>query len=121
MASGEIDPRRHKYWLSVEFLKVTRKKPRGNNADYTDDIALLGNARAQAETLLHSLDRAAAGIGLHVNAYKTECMCFNQTGDIFTLNGSILKPVDNFTYLGSSVSSTETDIDTRLAKAWTVI
>ena len=46
-------------------------------------------------------------------------MYFNQTGDISTLNGSSLKLVDKFTYLGSSVSSTETDIDTRLTKAWT--
>ena len=48
-------------------------------------------------------------------------MCFNQTGDISTLNGSSLKLVDKFTYLGSSVSSTETDISKRLAKAWTAI
>ena len=46
-------------------------------------------------------------------------MCFNQTDDISTLNGSTLKLVDKFTYLGSSVSSTETDINTRLAKAGT--
>ena len=44
-------------------------------------------------------------------------MCSNQTGDIF--HSSSLKLVDKFTYLGSSVSSTETDIDTRLSKAWT--
>ena len=69
--------------------------------------------------LLHSLERAAAVICLHVNAHKTEYMCFNQTCDISTQNGSSLKLVDKFTYLGSSVSSTETDIDTRLAKAWT--
>ena len=72
-------------------------------------------------TLLHSLERAAAGIGLHVNAHKMEYMCFNQTGDISTLNGSSLKLVDKFTYLGSSVSSTGTDIDTRITKAWTAI
>ena len=48
-------------------------------------------------------------------------MCFNQTGDISTLNGSFLKLADKFTYLGSSVSSTDTDIDTRLTKAWTAI
>ena len=48
-------------------------------------------------------------------------MCFNQTGDISTLDGSSLKLVDKFTYLGSSVSSTEKDIDTRLTKAWTAI
>ena len=36
-----------------------------------------------------------------------------------TLNGSSLKLVNKFTHLGSSVSLTETDINTRLAKAWT--
>ena len=88
---------------------------------YADDIALLGNSYAQAETLLHSLERAAAGIGLHVNAHKTEYMYFNQKGDISTLNGSSLKLVDNFTYLRSSVSSTKTDINMQLAMAWTAI
>ena len=47
-------------------------------------------------------------------------MCFNQT-DISTLEGTSLKLVDKFTYLGSSVSSTEKDIDTRLTKVWTAI
>ena len=60
-------------------------------------------------------------IGLHVNANKTEYMCYNQTGNIATLDGATLKLVDKFTYLGSSVSSTEKDIDTRLTKAWTAI
>ena len=46
---------------------------------------------------------------------------YNQTGNISTQNGSSLKLVDKFTYLGSSVSSTETDIDTWLTKAWTAI
>ena len=47
------------------------------DADFADDIALLANAPAQPKTLLHSLERAAAGIGLHVSAHKTEYMCFN--------------------------------------------
>ena len=75
----------------------------------------------KAETHLHSLERAAAGIGVHVNTDKTEYMCYNQRGDISALNGSSLKLVDKFTYLGSIVSSIETDINTLLAKAWTAI
>ena len=43
-------------------------------------------------------------------------MCYNQTGDISTQNGTSLKLVDKFTYIGSSVSSTEKDINTRLTK-----
>ena len=69
--------------------------------------AILANTPNQAETQLHSLERATAGIGLHVNSHQTEYMCFNQTGDISTLDGSSLKLEDKFTYLGSSVSSTE--------------
>ena len=99
-------------------FELTKKRSRRypaktiTDADYADDIAILTNTPNQAETLLHRLERAAAGICLHVNAHKTEYMCYNQTGDIYTLDGNPLKLVDKFTYLGSSVSSTEKDIDT---------
>ena len=89
------------------------------DADYADDIALLANTPAQAETLLQGLEWSAAGIGLHVNADNREYVCFNQRGDISTQNGNSLKPVDKFTDIRNSVSSTETDINTRLANAWT--
>ena len=108
-------------------FELTKKRSRRytvktiTDADYADDSAILANTPNQAETLPHSLERATAGIGLHVNAHKTEYMCFNQTGDISTLDGTSLKLVGKFTYLGSSVSSTEKDIDTRLTKAWTAI
>ena len=108
-------------------FELTKKRSRRypaktiTDADYADGISILANVPAQAETLLHNLERATAGIGLHVNAHKTEYMCFNQTGDISTLNGSSLNLVDKFTNLGSSISSTKTDIDTRLTKAWTAI
>ena len=73
----------------------------------------------QADSLLLSLERAVGSIGLHANANKTEYMCFNERDDISTLNDRFLKLVDKFTYLGSNVSSTENDINTWLAKAWT--
>ena len=47
---------------------------------------------------------------IRVYAVKTEYMCLYQRGDISTVNGCSLKLVDKFTYLGSSVSSTENDI-----------
>ena len=52
---------------------------------------------------------------------RTRRNAYALKGDIFTLNGSPLKLVDKFTYLGSSVLSTEMNINTRLAKAWTAI
>ena len=87
------------------------------DADYADDIGLLANTPAQAETRLHSLERAAGGIGIHAKVYKTEYMCFNQRGDISTLKGGPWKLVDKFTYPGRSVSLTEKDFNTRLVKA----
>ena len=77
------------------------------DADYADNIAILAIAPAQAETLLHGLEPAAAGISLHVNVHKTEYICFNQTGNISTLGGSSLKLIDKFTNLGSGVSPTK--------------
>ena len=54
--------------------KGSRRYPakRVTNAEYADDIAILANTPVQAETLRHTLERAAAGIGLHVNSHKTE-------------------------------------------------
>ena len=64
-------------------FQLTKKRSRRypaktiTDANYADDIAILANTPDQAETLLHSLERAAAGIGLHVNAHKMEYMCYN--------------------------------------------
>ena len=96
--------------MSLLRFELRKKRSRRHpaktitDADYAKDIA-----PDQAETLLQSPERAAADIGLHVNAHKTEYMCFNQTGDISSLEGSSMKLVDKFTYLGSNVSSTETN------------
>ena len=84
-------------------FELTKKRSRRypaktiTDADYTDDITILANTPTQAETLQHSLERAVGGIGLHVNAHKTEYMCLNQTGIISTRSGSSLKLVDKFT------------------------
>ena len=40
------------------------------DADHADDIALFVNTPIQAESLLHSLEQAAGGIGFHVNAKR---------------------------------------------------
>ena len=48
-------------------------------------------------------------------------LSLNQEGDISTLNDSYLKLVDKFMYLGSSISSPESDINMCLEKTWTAI
>ena len=44
-----------------------------------------------------------------------------QEGVISILNDIPLKLVDQFTYLGSNISSNEADGNIRLAKSWTAI
>ena len=108
---------------SIDLMKengLTLKKARSRtimDADYMDDIAILSNTPTQAKSLLHSLEQAAGDISLHVNADKMEYMWFNQEGGISTLNGGSLKLMDKFTYLGSSILSTENRIGMQLAKA----
>ena len=104
--------------MKENVFKLAREKSRRytaqtiTDADYADDIAFLANTPTQTETVLHSLEQAATGIGLHVNVDKTEYMCIYQRDDISSQKGGPLKLMDKFTYQGSSVTSTETDINT---------
>ena len=53
------------------------------DANYPDDTALLTNTPDQAESLLHSLEKTAGGIGLSINVNKTEFMCFKKEPSLF--------------------------------------
>ena len=89
------------------------------DTDYAYDAS--SNTHNQAESQLHSLEREAGGIGLDAYADKTKYLYFNQIGDISTLECWPLKLVDKLTYVGSSASSTEKDINIPLPKAWTAV
>ena len=62
------------------------------DADYADDLALLADIPAQAESL------AAGDSVFHVNANKTEYIYFEWDGAISILNGWALKLFDKFIY-----------------------
>ena len=90
------------------------------DADCADNLELLANTPTQAKFLLHCLEQAAGGIIFYVNANKT-LMSLTQGGSISTLSAKPLKFVDKFTYLGSNISSIQSDVNIRLAKAWTTV
>ena len=46
------------------------------DADYADDLVLLLNIPAQAESLHHGLEHAARSIGLYKNTNEMKFMCF---------------------------------------------
>ena len=74
------------------------------------------------ETLLQSLEKAAALIGLHCNENKTE---YINTGENYrylkSLSGVNLKRVEDFKYLGSWIMDSEKDFKSRKALAWVAI
>ena len=73
--------------------------------------------------LLNQIEEMAKDIGLKINCGKTEYMSFNQKEDHILTNseGTTLKKVKYFNYLGRFIGSTEHDIDVRIAKAWGAI
>ena len=70
----------------TKWLYANKKKARSRlysaetltNTDYADDLVLLANTLARAESQLHSLEQGAENIGLHASANKTEYICFKQ-------------------------------------------
>ena len=84
---------------------------------FADDIVLLSNQMSQAKELLKRLEHNALSVGLHVNAKKTEIMCYNQDQheQITTRSGETIAEVDNFKYLGGWMKSSEHDVNVRIA------
>ena len=85
----------------IKHLGLTLTKARSRrhpavtitDADYADDLALMADAIADAQTLLHSLETASGDIGLYVSAKKTEYMSYNQIDKMHTLSGDDIKSV----------------------------
>ena len=92
------------------------------DTDFADDISLISGSLQNAQDLLLSLERAANCVGLYLNESKTEYMINSaKTYDTFemkTINGYILKLVNDYKYLGSYISSSEKDFNTRKGMAW---
>ena len=88
---------------------------------FADDIALISEEVNQAQEFLTRVETESARIGLHLNAKKTKIMEFNQDSpsQIFSKDGTPIKVVDNFKYLGSWLGSSYKDFEIRKALAWT--
>ena len=81
------------------------------DADYADYLTFLPNIPAQIESLQHKREPAAGSNGLYINPNETEFMRIKQKGAASTLSVKPLKYVNQFTYIGSNITSTESDIN----------
>ena len=90
--------------MSIDLIKENcfmLKKKKANDiqqkiimdADYADDQCLLQ---------------------IHLPKPNLCCRAWSRQQDVFTLNGKPLKLIDQFTYLGSNISSTDSDVNVTL-------
>lgn len=91
---------------------------------YADDCAILAHSPESMQYALNTVSTLYQSFGLQVNIKKTEVMSQLTTQSSsppsFHINGTPIKTVDHFTYLGSTLSthcSLDTEIHTRINKA----
>ena len=75
--------------------------------DYADDLVLLTDAPTRAQFLLHNLEQAVGALTSTRMQIKQSSCFLNEK------EPSPLKLVDKFAYLGSNISSTESDVSIR--------
>ena len=88
--------------------------------DFADVIALLSSNANHLQKKTNDVNLNAMKICLKINKKKTKTMQFVQSPPQITLENEILEEVDEFTYLGSTISksnATEKDMTNRLQKA----
>ena len=121
LRTSNVDRSNERKWLYTK-KKNTRTRYTAQTImddDYADNIVLSGKY-----TYPSRIPAAMSGASSSRHWLPRECRQnrvhgFNRKWDISTLNGGSLKLVAKSTYLGSSVSTTDIDINKRLAKAWT--
>jgi hypothetical protein len=89
--------------------------------DYADDLALILEGFDDLQEKAKRLDRKARSVGLKISTKKTEVMRWNSDDKRkIQVQGTELKDIERFTYLGSIVSMTGCtleDVESRIRKA----
>jgi hypothetical protein len=94
---------------------------------FADDVVLVTNSTEEAQKLLRTIEKYAQQVGLYLNAKKTEIMICSGNMDrhkdtttpVYALDGTLIKVVDDFKYLGSWINNSMKDVNVRIGQAWT--
>ena len=86
------------------------------NGNYADNLGFLTNIPAQAESILHSLEQAAEWLVSTRSQVKWNSCFFKQKRYVSILSSKILKLVDQFTYFGCNILSTESAVSILMDK-----
>lgn len=113
-------------WVS----KTAYDNPRGirwsltsfiEDLEFADDICTLSHRLQDSQLQVNNIESTAKRTGLYINPTKTKSMRINTNqNEHIKINNTNIEDVDNFTYLGSIVSTTggtDEDIAARKRKA----
>ena len=103
-------------WFTLISRRSQRHPPiKMSDLDFADDITLTLDTLQEAQNLLSSVEIEAANVGLHLNATKPEMITYNQQGiaDVGSLNGELIKNVNDFKVSRPLIDSTIKDINVR--------
>jgi hypothetical protein len=118
-ADGKLQRKKWGRGESLEVLSVLL---------YADDMVLMSNDRGELATMLQVMDRVSAGMGLRINASKTEIMAIKlkpkkgsveveQEAEEVVIGEGVVKEVSQFKYLGSVlVADGKLDVELNIRK-----
>ena len=89
--------------------------------DFADDLAMLSTSGTTLQDMTDNLSNIASNVGLRISSEKTKVMAVKDDQLLYiSINQQQTEQVNNFTYLGSQITSngdTNPDIHARLGKA----
>ena len=107
------------------FLLRKRKRSRVppitiTDMDFADDIVLVSEGIKEDQEMLTQVEKSPKRVGLSINTGTTKYMNYNtnQQFEIKAIDGSNLKSVEDFKYLGAWIDSSAKDLKIRKALAW---
>ena len=125
-----ISPQLFNILLEVVMLYATHNVNIGakiqgqliSNLRFADDIVILAESANDLQNLVDKVYENSSNLGLKINIAKTEVQVIGKKENHIkiNINGTILKQVENFIYLGGTISqkgSCTEDIKSRIGKA----
>ncbi|KAJ4439579.1 hypothetical protein ANN_07706, partial [Periplaneta americana] len=104
---------KHTHGLNIDGRKLTHLR-------FADDITLMARSAKMLEEMIIEVDKVSSAVGLTMNPTKTKVMT-NGTQDPIQIQQSALEYVQQYVYLGQSISlnkNTENEIKRRIGLAW---
>ena len=113
--------REYKLYFQLRKRKSRRVPPITiTDIDFADNIALVSEGIKESQEMLTRVEKSAKRVGISMNTGKIKYTSYNtiQQFKIKAIDGSNLKWVENFTYLGAWIDNSATYLKIRQALAW---